>query len=120
MMLPPVEVARPRRKPFEDFIMDDLVTRMIAGSGRKASKTNTYEDLRPTIVAALAAGASIRGVHRELRKSGYEMGSVRWFTIWVNQSGISSQRRAKNTAAISAPAPASSSIGDQRFRPDYQ
>lgn len=100
--------------------MDDLVTRMIAGSGRKTSKTNTYEELRSTIAAAFAGGASIRSVHRELRKSGYDMGSVRWFTIWVSQSGILSQRGGQDTTVIVAPAPASSPIGDQRFKPDYQ
>lgn len=100
--------------------MDDLVTRMIAGSGRKTSKTNTYEAMRATIAAAFAGGASIRSVHRELRKSGYDMGSVRWFTIWVSKSGILLDRSSLITSVIAAPAPASSPVGDQRFRPDYQ
>jgi hypothetical protein len=120
MVLPLVEVARLRRKPCEDIIMDDLVTRMIAGSGRKTSKTNTYEERRSTIAAAFAGGASIRSVHRELCKSGYDMGSVRWFTIWVNQSGIQPGRSSQNTTVIATPASASSPVGDQRFRPDYQ
>lgn len=100
--------------------MDDLVTRMIAGSGRKTKKTSTYEELRSTITAAFAGGASIRSVHRELRKSGYDMGSVRWFTIWVSQSGILPCGDAQTAPATTTPAPASSPIGDQRFRPDYQ
>jgi hypothetical protein len=101
-----------------------IVDRAITGSGHRAKKTTVFLEQKAKIKEALARGSSERSIHRELKKDGYDVGSLTWFRKLVAKHVGGDQGAVADVpepaSALAVTTPSVGKFGDGRFAPDYE